>query len=205
MEFWNNLLTEKSWEILQNIKKEEFNFILIGGWATYLWAKQHKSKDIDFILPDLSDLDVLKKRYNLIKNDNLKKYEIKIGEIDIDIYVPYYSKLSIPLQDIKKHSVKIEGFDVVSVEILVILKQGAEIDRGNSIKGQKDRIDIMSLLYYSDFDFKKYNDILEEYKIIDYKKQLIRVIKDFNDFKSLNIDLKKLADFKKKMIKDIKS
>jgi hypothetical protein len=30
--YWHTLLTEKSWKVLQKIKKE-FDFILIGGWA----------------------------------------------------------------------------------------------------------------------------------------------------------------------------
>jgi len=200
MEFWNSLLTEKSWEILQEIKKEDFRFVIIGGWATYLWTKQHKSKDIDFILPNLKDLDILKAKYNLIKNDNLKKYEIKIGEIDIDIYIPYYSKLSIPLDKINKYIRKIESFEVVSPELLIILKQGAEINRRHSVKGKKDRIDIMSLLYYSDFDFNKYNQIIDEYHIPDYKKEIIKIIKEFNDFNSLNINLKELSEFKKRML-----
>ncbi|MEK6868552.1 MAG: hypothetical protein AABX98_07040 [Nanoarchaeota archaeon] len=60
MEFWNSLLTEKSWKILQDLKKEKFRFIVIGGWAAYLWTQQHKSKDIDIILPELKDLTILK-------------------------------------------------------------------------------------------------------------------------------------------------
>jgi len=50
MEFWNNTLTEKSWKILQQLKKENFDFVLIGGWAAYLWTKLHKSKDIDIVI-----------------------------------------------------------------------------------------------------------------------------------------------------------
>jgi len=47
-EFWNSFLTEKSWEILQKLKKQH-KFILIGGWAIYLLTNQQKSKDIDII------------------------------------------------------------------------------------------------------------------------------------------------------------
>src|SRR3989338_10282386 len=100
MEFWNSLLTEKSWRIMQELKKEGFKFIVIGGWAAYLWTKQHKSKDIDIILPDWKNLETIKQKYELSKNDNLKKYEIKLDEFDIDIYIPYYSKLTLPIEDI---------------------------------------------------------------------------------------------------------
>ena len=83
MEYWSTIITEKSWDVLQRIKKE-FDFVLIGGWATYLWTKGHKSKDIDIII-DFKELDKLKLNYNLNKNDSLKKYEIKTEGIDIDV------------------------------------------------------------------------------------------------------------------------
>ena len=124
MEFWNSLLTEKSWNILQDLKNK-FDFILIGGWANYLWTKTHKSKDIDIII-DLKTLYKIKNEYKLIKNDRLKKYEIKFDEIDIDIYVPYYSKLSLPIEDLGNYFTAVEGFKVVIPEVLLILKQGAE-------------------------------------------------------------------------------
>ena len=38
MEYWHDLIVEKSWNALQKIKRE-FNFILIGGWAIYLYTK----------------------------------------------------------------------------------------------------------------------------------------------------------------------
>ena len=49
MQFWNEVLTEKSWNVLKDLNRERFDFILIGGWAVYLWARSHKSKDIDII------------------------------------------------------------------------------------------------------------------------------------------------------------
>ena len=163
-DFWNSLLTEKSWNLLQNISKEPFKFILIGGWAAYLLTKLHKSKDIDIVLVDLNDLDYLKQKYSLKKNDNLKKYEIVFGNIDLDIYVPYFSELTIPLEDLDKYTTNIEGFNVVKPEVLLILKQGAELQRGHSIKGEKDRIDILTILFFVDVDFKSYFDLLKKIK-----------------------------------------
>ena len=118
MEFWNSQLTEKSWEALQDLKKK-YDFILIGGWAIYLWTKQQKSKDIDIVV-SISELQKLKQE-NLSKNDSLRKYEIKIGEIDVDIYVSHFSKLIIPPEHIGNYISKIEGFSVISKEALLIL------------------------------------------------------------------------------------
>src|SRR3989338_4406309 len=119
MEFWNSTLTEKSWNILLEINKKPFKFIVIGGWAAYLWTKLHKSKDLDIVLKDFKDLDYLKNNYNLVKNDHLKKYEIKFEEIDLDIYVPFFSKLAIPPEELKDYSSIIENLEVVSPEALL--------------------------------------------------------------------------------------
>ena len=110
MEFWNSQLTEKSWKILQELRRK-YNFILIGGWATYLWTRQKKSKDIDIVV-EINELQKLKKEF-LSKNNHLKKYEIKIDEIDVDIYVPYFSKFAIAPENFKRYVKKINGFNVV--------------------------------------------------------------------------------------------
>ncbi len=203
MEFWNSLLTEKSWNKLQDLKKMGFKFIVIGGWAAYLYTKQHKSKDIDIIVPDFDSLGLLKKEYGLVKNDNLKKYEIKMGEIDIDIYSPYYSKLTIPLEDVLHETKNVLGFEVVSPEILLILKQGAELDRRDSVKGQKDRIDIVTLLCYAELNFDKYLGLLKRYKLEYFFRRLKEIIKTFKDIKHLNLNDKEYSRIKNKILKEL--
>ena len=202
MEFWNSLLTEKSWDLLKEIRKK-YDFILIGGWATYLWTKQQKSKDIDIVV-DLNELQKLKQE-QLIKNDRLKKYEIKFGEIDIDIYVPYFSKLTIPAEDIKNYSTELEGFNVISPECLLVLKQGAEIERGNSTKGEKDKIDIASILFFSGINLNSYKIILKKYKLENYLENLIHLLKNFKDYNSLNLTPREFKLKKEKILKELKS
>lgn len=200
-EFWNSLLTEKSWKTLQEFNKR-YDFILIGGWATYLWAKQQKSKDIDIIV-SIDELQKLKQE-NLAKNDRLKKYEIKTGEVDIDIYVEHFSELAVPVNEAKNHFVKIDGFNVASSELLLILKQGAELDRRNSIKGEKDKIDIISLLIFSDFDFHEYKKILKKYKKENYIDELILLVRDFQDYGVFNLAPREFKLKKKKIIDALK-
>ena len=48
-EFYHELITEKSFKILQDLRKK-IKFILIGGWAVFLYARTLKSKDIDIII-----------------------------------------------------------------------------------------------------------------------------------------------------------
>lgn len=205
MDYWNNILMEKSWNVLQELKKERFDFIVIGGWAAYLWTNLNKSKDIDIVIKKIEDLSLLKKDHNLIKNDNLKKYEIKIEEIDIDIYVPFFSKLAIPVDKIKNYTTIIENFEVVKPEILIILKQGAELEREKSVKGEKDRIDIMTLLFYADIDFKLYFDLLKKYKIDFFYERLKNIVLNFKEIKYLNLNPREFKLKKEEILKRLKT
>ncbi len=203
MEFWNSLLTEKSWKLLQELKKESFRFIIIGGWAAYLWTKQHKSKDIDVIIPDFAELEQLKQKYELLKNDSLKKYEVKFGEIDLDIYVPFYSRLTLPIGEILAEVKRVESFEVVSPEALLILKQGAENERGESIKGQKDRIDILTLLCFTEIDFKKYYEMLKRNDLLFFRQRLKEIVNAFRDTEHLGMNVKDYAKIKKELLHKI--
>lgn len=59
MAYYHDIITEKSWVELKNLAKN-IKFILIGGWAVYLFSKTLKSKDIDIIV-DYPRLSRLKK------------------------------------------------------------------------------------------------------------------------------------------------
>ncbi|MEK6922821.1 MAG: hypothetical protein AABX08_03415 [Nanoarchaeota archaeon] len=200
MEYWNDIIIERSWKILQELKGK-FSFILVGGWAIYLWTKKFKSRDIDIII-DFDTLDKLKNNYDLRKNEKLKKYEIKIGEVDIDIYTAFYSELAISVEQIR--STKIEGFDVVRTEELLILKQGAEIDRKESEKGEKDRLDILSLLFYCDIKFDEYFKILKKINREYFYDRLIKVVKDFNEYKYFNMTPRQLKLKKNEILGKLK-
>lgn len=201
MEYWSTIITQKSWDVLQKIKKE-LNFILIGGWAAYLWAKSHKSTDVDIII-DYKELDKLKLNYNLKKNDSLSKYEIKMDGIDIDVYLPFYSKLPL-LGHIEDYTTKVEGFKIVKPEALIVLKQAAEISRNNTEKGLKDRIDIMDLLLKCEINFNEYEKILEKEKLANFRKRLIEIISTFKETKYLELSPRQFKLKKEKLIEDLK-
>jgi len=199
-EFWNELLTKASWEKLQELSKE-IDFILIGGWAVFLWTGKHKSKDIDIIV-DYKILSKIQEKYPLTKNDRLKKYEVKFDKFDIDIYLPFYSKLAIPVEEIEKHSVKVQGIRTIPLEVLLILKQAAEIERRNSIKGQKDSIDILTILIFGDIDLKKYKEMLIKFDMNYYIDELVHVIKNFDtkNLRYLEMNFKKFINWKREYV-----
>lgn len=184
MEFWNDEITDKSWQRLIEFRKE-IDFVLIGGWAIYIYTKLQKSKDIDIIV-DYPILRQLKADYRFNKNERLKKYEIKLEEgFDVDIYTPGYSKLTIPTKYIIENSVMHDGFKVPNQEILLLLKLGAFIDRKKSIKGGKDSIDILGLIFNADINFKHLKSLINEYKLENYLDVLLDILRDF-DLSSVN-------------------
>lgn len=205
MEFWNSILTEKSWNHLKELSTHKLKFVLIGGWAAYMWTRMHKSKDIDIVLSDLKELDVLKQGYEIRKNDRLKKYEIKLEEIDVDVYVPYFSSLTVPVEDIPKHSTMIENIPVAKPEMLLILKQGAELDRKDSVKGQKDRIDIVTLLCFAEIDFKEYFRLLEHYHKETFAARLQQIIREFTEIKYLGLNPREFKLKKEQIIGALKT
>ena len=188
MDYWHDLLTEKSWKVLRELKGK-FPFILIGGWAVYLLARTQKSRDIDIIV-DLQTLAAIKKGYDVIKNDNLKKYEIKREEIDIDMYVPYYSRLCIPLERVEAEITG--GYSVAKLEYLLALKQGAELGRGKSVKGEKDRIDIVSMLFNCTIDLKMYAQLCKEHQLESFISRLKSLVQNFKDFNALRVTPREL-------------
>jgi len=203
MPYWNELITQKSWEKLQELEKAGIRFTLIGGWAAWLYTKSHKSKGIDIIV-DFEELGRLRGLFGLRKNDRLRKYEFKMEEIDVDVYVPHYSRLAMPLEDAAKETAKIGGFSVVKPEILLALKQGAEEARKESEKGLKDRIDIMSLLLKSEIDFTAYNRLLQKHGITHYKKRLVEIVQGFREAKYIGLNIVELKKKKQELLRKIK-
>lgn len=197
-EFWNEILTKASWEMLQELSKKQ-EFVLIGGWAVFLWTGRLKSKDIDVVV-DFKTLEKMRQEFALVKNERLRKYEVSFEKFDIDIYVPFYSRLALPLDALK--STKLQGIRTVSAEELLILKQAAERARRGSVKARKDAIDILALLVYSGLDLKRYAALLRKHKLEDYAEELGKVVKGFDvqDLKYFDMNLKQFRDWQKEFV-----
>ncbi|MCD6216014.1 MAG: hypothetical protein J7J92_02995 [Candidatus Aenigmarchaeota archaeon] len=202
MEFWNDQATDRSWNILIKLAKK-YKFVLIGDWACYLHTGTIKSKDIDIIV-DFETLNQMKKEFLITKTAFLKKYEAIVENISIDIYVPYFSKLVIPLDYIQKNTIKKEGIELPKPEILLILKQQAELERRDKVKGQKDRVDILNILLKGNIDMKKYFFLVKKYNLEDYVKRLQTIIRTSKiEFEYLGIlNPRTIKLIKKKLMKD---
>ncbi len=205
MEFWNDNVTNASWIKLMEFR-DEAKFVLIGGWAVYLYTKLHKSKDIDCIV-DYTELRRLSSKYRMDKNDRLKKYEIKLEQFDIDIYLPKYSVIAIPPEDIlSKFQDEREGFEVASAEALMTLKLGAFADRRKSIKGEKDSIDVLGLLFYADLEIRKLAGIFHAYKHPEYPRLILDTLNGFDKqlLGYLNLNEKTFSRLKKDKAEELR-
>ena len=194
-EFWNSDVTNASWERLLLLNKE-IKFMLIGGWAVYLYTKLQKSKDIDIVV-DYETLRYLGKNYALNKNDRLRKYEIKLDKFDIDVYLPRYSKLSIQPSDLlSRFSDSMEGICVPRSDALMTLKLGALNARADSLKGWKDKVDVIGLLFYSGVDVMQLRSTLVECGHQEWMKYLLDTLEHFDKrlIKYLNTNEKEFAD-----------
>lgn len=201
MEYWHNLITEQSFKALKKLKAK-YDFILIGGWAVFLYSQALKSKDIDVVVSH-ETLAKLKEKFEVSKNQRLKKYEIKQGEFDIDIYLPYFSSPGLPAEELQKLAVSKEGFKTVPPEILLILKQVVFKVRKNTPKGNKDKIDIFSLINLPGFDWTIYQKALKNYGLTDLAKELKELLNETFEIKELGLSRHKIAQLKKKILAKI--
>ncbi len=154
MDYYRNVITQKSWNLLTDLAKTH-DFVLIGGWAVWLYTKQLKSKDIDMIV-EFPVLEALRQNYHCTKNDRMNKYEIIHGEVHVDIYVPHWSAIGIPCETLIRTAKPRGGFRVPDAEQLVMLKQIAYRERAGSVKGRKDLVDVVSLISLKEFDWTLY-------------------------------------------------
>lgn len=204
MEFWNNQATDESWNALVELAKK-YKFILIGGWACYFHTGTIKSQDVDIIV-DFETLNQIKKETPVKKNTILKKYEVIFNDISVDIYVPYYSKFVIPFDCISKNTVKRQGITIPKPEIILILKQQAELDRKDSVKGQKDRVDILNMLIKG-INMEKYLLLVKKYNLEKYMRRLETIIRTSKtEFEYLAIaNPRRIRLIKKKLMEDLAS
>lgn len=197
MDYYRDQVTLESWELLTKLSKA-FRFILIGGWAVWLYTKQLKSKDIDIIL-SFEELPLLRGDFDVVKNDRLHKYEARKGLVQIDVYVPHYSKLGLPLEIVQKHTVSLSGFQVPTPPVLLVLKQVAYEARKGSSKGKKDLLDIVSLLSLPQFDWGQYLSLVSQ-SPRNTKQQLRTVISSQTEVPELVLNRHAYARMKKQWL-----
>ena len=198
MAYYHNLITDKSWQLLKKLESS-YEFVLIGGWAVFLYTQSLKSKDIDLMI-EYDELEKLKNEFEVTKNDRLKKYEAKSGEIEVDIYLPFYSNPGIPAEDIAEATVSVEGFRLPAKEILAVLKGKALENRAETVKGRKDLIDLISLFSLADFEWEKYKTALARYKLEKQGEYVKGILTKTAHMTELGLNVHRMAALKRKIL-----
>lgn len=199
---YHDLITQKSWQLLQTLRKK-YDFILIGDWAVFLYTNALKSKDIDLVM-EHEEIEKLREEFDTSKNDRLKKYEARSEEVEIDIYVPFYSNPGLPAEELKKYVFSLSGFNLVEKEVLAILKEKAFEARSQSVKGKKDFIDWLSLLRLEDFDFGRYRELVTLYKVDERSKLAQRLLAQTVVLRELNLNRHTMSRLKKRIFSSLK-
>jgi len=203
MEYYHDLITRESFDFLKQLKQKA-GFVLIGGWAVFLYTHALKSKDIDIVV-DYENLAKLKSIYPVSKNERLKKYEIKTGRFDVDVYLPHYSDLGLEIAEIAGETVTRESFAVPRLETLLLLKLHAWQARLGSAKGGKDELDILSLATLPEFDWKKFKSLVKIHSLETGQKALAELIKGTRRVPELGLNDQKMARLRKIILGKINS
>jgi len=176
---WRDELIERAWQVLNDLKTFA-DFVVIGGWGIYFWTKKLKSRDIDLYVSQEAfyrlQMELQQRSYTLKRNVRLRKFEALIGNVEVDVYTPFMCNLAIPCSDVmqeKLYSI-LEGFNVATPEVLLILKAQAAQQRWHAEKGVKDRADIISLLQFADIKTDILRNLLEKY---DKEHTLLEVMR----------------------------
>ncbi len=198
MPYYHDLVTEKSWAELQALRKE-IPFLLIGGWAVYLYTKALKSKDIDLIV-DFPQLSALSKGYALSKNERLKKYEAVKGEVQIDLYLPHYSKLGIPVHLLTEHPRQVEGFTLLNPDYLLALKLHVLSQRARTPKGEKDLFDCLALIRSGVSGLQEVDRLLKTHDLLPAKQTFLTLLREYREVPELDLNAHRLARLKKEIL-----
>lgn len=198
MTYYHDLVTEKSWAELKNLR-HVCSFTLLGGWAVYLYTHGLKSKDID-ILVDYGELPKLQNSFEFIKNDRLHKYEAIRGPVQIDIYTPHYSQLGIPVEILLGNTQTLDGFSVILPEYLILLKLFTLKERGRTPKGRKDFLDLIALyLSLKDKPFSLAAKLAHQHKIASSLQFFSQILAENTSIPELSLNPHRYALIKKSL------
>lgn len=157
-QYYADAITQQSEALLRRLRELVPQAVVLGGWAVYLYADGQRSKDVDIAVV-ADELGALQREFGarLRRNDQLRKYEVVLDSgIELDIFVAFVSNSGIAIERVMDCSRPIAGYRVLCPEGLLLLKLCAWLDRIGRPKGDKDEIDIVSLLASVTIDWERY-------------------------------------------------
>ncbi len=202
---------EKSLEILKQIidaqTKYDFQIVLIGGWATWMYNPYMKSRDIDLVV-EKEDYWKLK---NFLESIGFSEtYGEHLGKkgfltlyqgdkIEIDVYDETVAGFNVKkmIKNSKEKEIENKPVMVASVTDLIIMKFRSVIDRIGSAKGEKDLSDLLAILdkHYKDVIWGTVVEGMGKREIINVMRILLSDIKQAQ--KIYGMDFQRFQEMKR--------
>jgi len=129
-----------------------------------------------------------------------EKYEAVRDVVQMDIYLPHYSHLGIAVAEIQQHTEDRESFRLIDPNYLFALKVYALAQRGHSVKGRKDFLDIISLHSAGICNLPFIATLLREHKLEKEKTEFVQFLHESTQLPELNISSHRYAKFKREIL-----
>lgn len=126
------------------------------------------------------------------------------GQVQIDVYLPHYSELGIPVQLLREKTRELEGFTLLAPDYLLALKIYILSQRARTPKGEKDFIDCLALLQSGVSDLKEVTTILKAHGLSESKDAFLKLLDEYRELPELDLNPHPLARLKKRILTTLK-
>lgn len=142
------------WKVARAVAElSDGEIVFIGGIATYLHVQRRPkaglpleaTHDVDASISAVASSS-LRDRYEFTENPRLHKVQIRVDNIDVDLYPQHIGHLRFSYADLAPYAQRFRGFKIAAIPHILLLKLEAIKSRGSSSKGAKDRRDVAKLL-----------------------------------------------------------
>jgi hypothetical protein len=144
------------WKIVADlVALTDGEIVFIGGVAVHAHSAKsglplEATHDADAAI-SLSASGTVRDHEEFVTNKRLGKAQIKIGDVDVDLYVERNNKLRFDYAELAQHATRAavgraRDFQIASLGHLLLLKIDALRSRGHSAHGAKDRRDVAKIL-----------------------------------------------------------
>lgn len=162
-QYWNRESTNASLRLLRSMPKE-LDFVLIGGWAVYMYIGAQKSQDIDIVI-GYDHINYFR-QFGINEYRGGKVRYSNVNGVIVDLFIEDYIDTDMPFPSaiIGDNYVKIENIKVVDKNLLLLLKLWGYFS-ADEIKHRKDIIDVVSLLFYGGIDLRNVKEYADRFRI----------------------------------------
>jgi len=146
------------WKVVADVAKlTDGECVFIGGVAVYVYTRQSRTGLIPEVTHDvdasitIAASGTLRDHQLLTQNKRLKKAQISVDGIEVDIYVEHQNSLRFDYAELAMYAETATIGKAVDIQLaspphLLLLKLDALRSRGASEHGDKDRRDVAKLL-----------------------------------------------------------